>query len=442
MALSTQPYKGARDFYPEQKRLQTYMFTKIRQVVHQYGYEEYDAPILEPLELYLAKSGDEIVNEQTYTFTDRGGRQVVIRPEMTPTVSRMVAAKRQELGYPLRWFSIPNLWRYERPQRGRLREHWQLNVDIFGVANTQAELEVIMVADRIYRSFGATTDMYEIRINSRKFMDYVLSDYLGLDGAEAYSMAKLIDRMNKMERGVFLAQADLLFTPSIREAGALEKLVAVLDAKKFEQLPEVLQDHETVADIRATLVLLKDSGINNVRFDSTLMRGFDYYTDIVFEVFDLHPDNNRAMMGGGRYDGLIALFGVETLPTVGFGLGDVPLANFLEAHGLLPNLRVETDLYVVIVGDVQVPAQKIVAELRTMGLNVAVDLSGRKLGDQFKTAEKKSVQHALIIGAKELDDQQFKLKNLVTGTEETHGLARIVSIVKDHRKVDEFDEAD
>jgi histidyl-tRNA synthetase len=442
MALSTQPYKCARDFYPEQKRLQTYMFTKIRQVVHQYGYEEYDAPILEPLELYLAKSGDEIVNEQTYTFTDRGGRQVVIRPEMTPTVSRMVAAKRQELGYPLRWFSIPNLWRYERPQRGRLREHWQLNVDIFGVANTQAELEVIMVADRIYRSFGATTDMYEIRINSRKFMDYVLSDYLGLDGAEAYSMAKLIDRMNKMERGVFLAQADLLFTPSIREAGALEKLVAVLDAKKFEQLPEVLQDHETVADIRATLVLLKDSGINNVRFDSTLMRGFDYYTDIVFEVFDLHPDNNRAMMGGGRYDGLIALFGVETLPTVGFGLGDVPLANFLEAHGLLPNLRVETDLYVVIVGDVQVPAQKIVVELRTMGLNVAVDLSGRKLGDQFKTAEKKSVQHALIIGAKELDEQQFKLKNLVTGTEETHGLARIVSIVKDHRKVDEFDEAD
>jgi histidyl-tRNA synthetase len=248
--------------------------------------------------------------------------------------------------------------------------------------------------------------------------------------------------MNKMKRGVFLAQADLLFTPSIREAGALEKLVAVLDAKKFEQLPEVLQNHETVADIRATLVLLKDSGINNVRFDSTLMRGFDYYTDIVFEVFDLHPDNNRAMMGGGRYDGLIALFGVETLPTVGFGLGDVPLANFLEAHGLLPNLRVETDLYVVIVGDVQVPAQKIVVELRTMGLNVAVDLSGRKLGDQFKTAEKKSVQHALIIGAKELDDQQFKLKNLVTGTEETHGLARIVSIVKDHRKIDEFDEAD
>ena len=442
MALSTQPYKGARDFYPEQKRLQSFMFSKIRQVVHRYGYEEYDAPILEPLELYLAKTGDEIVNEQTYTFTDRGGRQVVIRPEMTPTVSRMVAAKRQELGYPLRWFSIPNLWRYERPQRGRLREHWQLNVDIFGVASTQAELEVILIADQIYQSFGATHDMYEIRLNSRKFMDFVLSEYLGLDGAQAYSMAKLIDRMNKMERGVFLAQADLLFTPSIREAGALERLVEVLDAKKFEQLPEILQSHATIANIRATLQLLEDNGVRNARFDSTLMRGFDYYTDIVFEVFDLHPDNNRAMMGGGRYDGLVALFGVDPVPTVGFGLGDVPLANFLEAHGLLPNLRVETDLYAVIVGDVQVAAQRTVSELRSMGLNVAIDLSGKKLGDQFKTAQKKSVQHVIIIGKNELAEQQFKLKNLLTGVEETHSLSRIVSIVKDHRKTDEFDEAE
>src|SRR6266496_1014307 len=147
MALSTQPYKGARDFYPEDKRFQKYMFAKLREVAERFGYEEYDAPILEPLELYAAKTGEEIVNEQTYTFEDRGGRQVAIRPEMTPTVSRMVAARRQELAYPLRWYSIPNLWRYERPQRGRLREHWQLNVDIFGVDDTRAELETIQVAD-------------------------------------------------------------------------------------------------------------------------------------------------------------------------------------------------------------------------------------------------------------------------------------------------------
>src|SRR4051812_20586936 len=166
MALSKQPYKGARDFYPPDKRLQKYMFGVWREVCEKFGYEEYDAPILEPLDIYLAKTGEEIVNEQTYTFKDRGGREVVIRPEMTPTVSRMVAAKRQELSYPLRWYSIPNLWRYERPQRGRLREHWQLNVDIFGVADYSAESEIITLVDTIFKSFGARHDMYEIRLNS------------------------------------------------------------------------------------------------------------------------------------------------------------------------------------------------------------------------------------------------------------------------------------
>jgi histidyl-tRNA synthetase len=178
MALSTQPYKGARDFYPEDKRLQKYMFGIMRKVVESFGYEEYDAPILEPLDVYLAKTGEEIVNEQTYAFTDRGGRQVAIRPEMTPTVSRMVAARRQELAYPLRWYSIPNLWRYERPQRGRLREHWQLNVDVFGIEGVQAEQEIIMLVDAMFKAFGATRDMYAIKLNSRKLTDYVLKDYL------------------------------------------------------------------------------------------------------------------------------------------------------------------------------------------------------------------------------------------------------------------------
>src|SRR5476651_1275980 len=172
MALSTKPYKGARDFYPADKRLQKYMFGVWRSVCERFGYEEYDAPILEPLEIYLAKTGEEIVKEQTYVFEDRGGRKVVIRPEMTPTVSRMVAGKRQQLAYPLRWYSIPNLWRYERPQRGRLREHWQLNVDIFGVAGVGAELELITLVDAMFKDFGARPEMYEIRLNHRGLVDY------------------------------------------------------------------------------------------------------------------------------------------------------------------------------------------------------------------------------------------------------------------------------
>lgn len=433
MALPTQPYKGARDFYPQDKRLQKYIFGKLREVVERFGYEEYDAPILEPLDIYLAKTGEEIVNEQTYTFTDRGGRQVVIRPEMTPTVSRMVAAKRQELPYPLRWYSIPNLWRYERPQRGRLREHWQLNVDLFGVAGSEAEYEIITLVDRIFKSFGAKPDMYDIQLNSRALMNEILHQYLGLDEVEAQSVAKLIDRMKKLERSSFIAQLDAICSPSERESGMVEKLLTILDAQKLTDLPVELQQHESAQTLQTMLSLLEDGGITNVRFDITLMRGFDYYTDIVFEISDTSPENNRSLMGGGRYDGLVGLFGVEPVPTIGFGLGDVSFQNFLETHHLLPMLKPEADLYAVLVGDVFKTAQKTIGELREMGLNVVVDLSGRKLGDQFKTAEKKGLSQVIIIGQSELDAQQYTLKNLQTGEEEKHSLQRIVSLVKDYR---------
>ena len=327
MALSTQPYKGARDFFPEDKRLQKALFSKLRQAVESFGYEEYDAPILEPLDIYLAKSGEEIVNEQTYTFTDRGGREVVIRPEMTPTVSRMVAARRQELGYPLRWYSIPNLWRYERPQRGRLREHWQLNVDLFGVADSAAELEMIQIVEAIYKNYGATSDMYVIQLNSRALIDDLLLKYLALDDTQAHAIGKLIDRMHKLPRDEFIAKVDAVLTAEQRAAGAVEKLLSVLDCQAIKDLPAALRSTPAVTELETVITTLQASGITNVRYDATLMRGFDYYTGIVFEVSNTHPDNNRSMMGGGRYDGLVGLFGVEPVPTVGFGLGDATLCN-------------------------------------------------------------------------------------------------------------------
>jgi len=436
MALSTQPYKGARDFYPEDKRLQKYIFSILRKTVEQFGYEEYDAPIVEPLELYLAKTGDEIVNEQTYAFEDRGGRKVTLRPEMTPTVSRMVAAKRQELAYPVRWYSIPNLWRYERPQRGRLREHWQLNVDLFGIADTSAEYEMIMLLDAIMKAYGAKHDMYQIKLNDRQFMDYVLGSYLGLDQVQAQSIGKLIDKMHKIDRAAFIAQAEAICSPSQRAAGIVEKLLDVLDVKRFTALPAELQNHESVVQLKSMMESLEENGLNNVVFDPTLMRGFDYYTGIVFEVFDTNPENNRSMFGGGRYDGLIGLFGVEPVPTVGFGMGDVTLANFLETHGLLPKLQPETDVYIVLIGDVLQAAQKPIAELRAGGLNVAVDISGRKADKQIKTADKKGIHYIITIGEQELDSEQYPLKNLLTGKEEKHSLARIISTVEDYRQHD------
>ena len=433
MALQTQPYKGARDFYPEDKRVQKYIFGKLRSVVEKFGYEEYDAPILESLDMYLAKTGEEIVNEQVYSFEDRGGRKVAIRPEMTPTVSRMVAARRQELAYPLRWYSIPNLWRYERPQRGRLREHWQLNVDIFGVADSSAELEIISVADAIFKAFGAKRDAYTIRINSRTLVDYLLKDYLGLDGPTAEAVSKLVDKMHKMERTEFVTKLDIVCTPSQRENGIVEKLLDILGAKSLSDLPSDVHEHDSFKGLQKLLAGLQDAGVTNAEFNVTIMRGFDYYTDVVFEVYDNNPENNRSMMGGGRYDGLVGLFGVDPVPTVGFGLGDVTLQNFLEGHRLLPVISTETDLYVAAVGEVFAEAQKPVTQLRSMGLNIALGVAGKKLGDQLKTAEKKGIQYVLIIGENELKEKQYTLKNLHTGEEEKHSLERIVSLLKDKR---------
>jgi histidyl-tRNA synthetase len=433
MALSTQPYKGARDFYPEDKRLQNYMFGVIRRAVEKFGYEEYDAPILEPLELYLAKTGEEIVNEQTYAFEDRGGRQVAIRPEMTPTVSRLVAAKRQDLAYPVRLYNIGGRWRYERPQRGRYREFYQLDVDIFGVDTVAAEHEVMLVADSVLRAFGAKRTMYTIHINSRKLTDFVLRAYLDCNEVQAHSFSKLIDRMHKIEHAEFLAQADALFSPSQREAGAVDKLLSVLKAKKIDALPDALQTHAAVRELKNVLQLLQNSGVTNAKFDPTVMRGFDYYTDVVFEVFDTNPENNRSMFGGGRYDGLVGLFGVEPVPTVGFAMGDITLMNFLESHDLLPDLPPETDVYAIFIGSVWERAQHVVAQLREEGLNVAVDLSNRKLGQQIKTADKKGIHYVVLIGEKELAEDRFVLRHLGTSTEERHSVARIVSIVRDYR---------
>lgn len=434
MSLSTQPYKGARDFYPEDKRLQKWMFVKWREVVERFGYEEYDAPILESTELYATKTSEEIVSEQTYSFTDRGGRDVTIRTEMTPSVSRMVAARRQELAYPARLYSIPNLWRYERPQRGRLREFWQLNVDMFGVDSIAADFEMLQISTSIMKAFGAKPAMYVIKLNSRKLMNYILDDYLALDDVQTETLIRLIDKMHKMDKSEFAAKLDAILSPSQRENGTEERIVNILGIKSLEELPDDIKPNPSVDDLRQLLDMAQESGITNIEFDITLMRGFDYYTDIVFEVFDTNPDNNRSMFGGGRYDGLVGLFGVEPVATVGFGMGDATLYNFLLLHELMPKPRVETDVYVVLIGDIYRQSVKVTNLLREMEVNVAIDVSGRKMDKQIKAAAKKGVRYVLFVGEQELESGQYKLKDLQTGEEQIHSLERLASMVKDYRR--------
>lgn len=429
--MVTQGYKGTRDFYPEDKRLQKWMFSKIRSAVEKFGYEEYDAPVIESTEIYNLKGSAEIVNEQSYTFIDRGGRSVTLRTEMTPSVSRMVAAKRQHLVYPLRWYSIPNLWRYERPQKGRLREFWQLNVDLFGIDSEDADVEIIQVADAVLKEFGAKKSMYQINISSRKFIDNLLLDYLKLSKVQADTIRRIIDKKNKMSADEFSANIEAILTPSQREGGINDKLLSVLDEKDLRKLPESIIKNDGLLKIISVLGKLNSYGITNVIFDPTLVRGFDYYNDLIFEIFDTNPQNSRAMYGGGRYDGLVELFGVERVSTVGFGMGDVTLENFLKDNELIPKLYTSTELCVILAGKLNlIDVVKQINMLREEGVNTVVDASDKKLSKKLEIASKKQIPFSLIIGEEELKNDQYLLKDMFKKTENNHSLERIISIIK------------
>lgn len=419
--LSTQPYKGTRDFYPEDMRLQSYIFNVWRNVVERFGYEEMMAPLLELTDLYRAKTGEEIVNEQAYNFTDRGGREVTIRPEMTPSVARMVAARNQELTYPLRWYSIANFLRYERPQRGRLREHWQLNTDIFGVKGIEAEAEIIRVADSILRAFGADDSVFSIRLNSRQLMSLLLGEHLKLDVEDARRVSKLIDRKDKMSEAAFFTQVNSVLK------GDTDKLLNLLSIDSITNLPTAVIESGTVEELRQLFDRLESYGIKNVQFDMTLMRGFDYYTGVIFELFDTSPENRRALFGGGRYDELTSVFRGPSVPAVGFGMGDVTIRDFLTTHELLPQLNSSTQVYVVIVGDQLTAAQELASKLRQSGIKVAVDLSAKKPEAAIKAAVKTQIPYMVFVGDAEVKSQKYQLKNLANEQEAALTVAEIIA---------------
>lgn len=432
--LSTAPYKGTKDHYPSDKRIQNYIFATWSRVVEQYGYEEYGTPTLEPLEIYTAKSGQELASEQTYAFTDRGDRVVAIRPEMTPSISRMVAARRQELGYPARLYSIANFMRYERPQRGREREFWQLNADIFGVDSIQAEAEIVTMAYELVMAFGAKADMFTIYINNRDLINDIMTEYLGLDPVAAQLMIKLFDRRSKITPEQFTEQAVEIFGEERADVG-ISKLSKLVAAKTVNELPAELKDNPSINSLKELFDILKNNGVKNVEFAVTLMRGLDYYTGTVFEVFDNHPDNNRSMFGGGRYDGLVGMFGVEPISTVGMAPGATMFHHFLDVHGLIPELHSTTHVGIVTVGDVHNQAHRVAKELRSEGVNVEIDLTGRKFEKQAKAIEKRNVPFMLVVGEREVKEHIYSLKQLSTGKDMKLSIERVIAEVKDYRKV-------
>lgn len=430
--LSSASYKGTRDFYPEDKRIQNYIFSVWRQVSQRYGYEEYGTPLLEPLEVYAAKSGQELASEQTYTFVDRGDRTVAIRPEMTPSISRMVAARRQELAYPARLYSIANFMRYERPQRGREREFWQLNVDIFGAEGVAPEVEIIAMGVEYLRAFGARDEMYAIKINNRAVITILMRDYLGLDAIQAQLMIKLFDRKDKISPEEFRDQAMEIIGNDAPKR--LKQISELLTTKTIADLPAALRDHEAMQAVHQLFRTLERQGIKNVVFDITLMRGLDYYTGTVFEFFDTDPENRRSLFGGGRYDGLVGLFGAEPLSAVGMAPGYTMTELFLRSHNLLPKLDSTTDIYIVVLSDAFDGAEKLAARLREENINVELDSTGRKLDKQLKTALKKQIPYIVFVGTDELKSDIYPLKTVASAEEEKASVERIITKVSAHRR--------
>jgi len=405
--LSTKPYKGVRDFYPQDWMFQKWMFWKMKEVCERFGYENYNASPLEPTELYEAKSGQEIVGNETYNMIDRGDRKVTIRPEMTPTVARMVADQMRELPKPIRWYSIPNLFRYERPQRGRLREHYQLNVDIFGTDSIYADVEVIQMGYEIMKNFGAQDNQFVININNRKIIQSLFETYLS-DDSDIYAVSKIIDKKKKLSEEEFASSLEKYLGGNT--ADFITKL-SVSSLNEIDFMPA-----EELEKTRQLIKKLQGSGITNVSFDLTLMRGFDYYTDIVFEFFDTHPENNRSLFGGGRYDDLLDIFGMEKIPAIGFGMGDVTARDFLETHGLMPDLASHTHLVIAAQDEDSLPlVQEVATELRDSGINVEIDFTFRKFEKVLAAADKKRVPFFIAVGKNEVTSKMYQVKDLTTG---------------------------
>ena len=400
--IETTPYKGVRDFYPEDMAIEKYIFEIWRKTAESFGYVEYGASILEPTELYKAKSGEEIVNDQTYSFKDRGDREVNLRPEMTPTVARMVAGKRRELKFPLRWYSIPNLFRYERPQRGRLREHFQLNCDIFGVDGIEAEVEMLSLSYQIMKNFGLKDEQFEIKINSRGLLIETLAKQ-GIPLEKITDVIRLIDKKNKLKD--------------------FDEQYKTLTGKDFN----LTLSANTKID--SLISRLADKGIQIV-FDPALARGFDYYTDIVFEIYDKNPANPRALFGGGRYDNLLDIFGEEKIPAVGFGMGDVTIRDVLETYNLLPKYKATTQVAILpFTPNFNDEAEKIASEFRNNNINVAVDYSDKKIGDRISKADKENIFYVLVVGEEETKSKKYKLKQLATKEETEINFADIRKMV-------------
>lgn len=419
MSSKIQTVKGTREFYPEEMALRNFIYEKIRMASQSFGYQEYDGPFIETIDLYAAKSGEELVKKQSFTFQDRGGDFVTLRPELTPSLARMIAAKQGELIFPARWWSFGPFWRYEQPQKGRTREFFQWNLDMLGVNSPEADAELIAVAATFLRAVGLSSDMAVIYVNNRRLMDSEF-DSLGVPAEKRMDVSNLVDRRSKMESEKWDAYAlDLGLSQTQLEG--LKNILANFDLwKNSDELVRMFSALEAL-------------GVKEyVKFDPNIMRGLLYYTGTVFEAFDTSGSVKRAILGGGRYDNLLADVGGQPLSGVGFAMGDVVMGIVLKEKGLLPEFIPSPAPVLVTVFDESLlrASYTIAAELRAAGLNVLCYPEPAKLQKQFKFADKMKARVVITAGPDEIANNRVAIKNLINGEQTEVAREAVVEFIQ------------
>ena len=411
----TQGVRGTRDFYPDDMRLRNWLFERFHSAAHSHGFEEYDAPVLESEELYTRKAGEEIVG-QLYNFEDKGGRRVALRPEMTPSLARMVMARAGGLALPIKWYSIPQCWRYERTQRGRGREHYQWNVDIWGMNGVEADAELLSVLVQFFNSVGLKSEDLVIRISSRKVLEEVLGS-LAIEGEIFAQTCVVVDKMDKLPEDVIQAQLSDLGLSS----DSITTILSVLGITDLDSLSSALNsDSEALIELQSLFSLCESYGISDwVSFDASVVRGLAYYTGPVFEAHD-RAGNLRAICGGGRYDKLIGTLGGNDLPATGFGFGDMVVMELLADKGLLPELSNGVDDVVFGMGtELRGAAMQVAAKLRSAGRTVDLVLEDKKMKWVFKHAERCGTTRLVMVMPDEWAEGKVRIKNLDSGEEST-----------------------
>ncbi len=409
----SQGVRGTRDFYPEDMRLRNWLFDNFINASLLHGFEEYDAPVLEYEELYTRKQGEEIT-QQLYSFQDKGNRKVALRPEMTPSLARMVMARAGGLSMPIKWFSIPQCWRYERTQRGRGREHYQWNVDIWGTTEISADAELISVLVTFFEGIGLTAKDIVIRVSSRKVLEEVLGS-LGLKGDICAQTCIIVDKMDKLSSDVIEDQ--------LSDLGHDSKVVTiiqeVLGIKDMKSLQKALKDESVaVSELNLLFDAIDSYGISEwVEFDASVVRGLAYYTGAVFEAHD-RTGEFRAICGGGRYDKLLSTLGGKDLPATGFGFGDMVIMELLAEKDLIPELVSDIDDIVIpLNSDLRNAAVMVAASLRNSGRTVDLVLEDKKMKWAFKHAERIGAARLVLLAPDEWSRKMVKIKNLDTGEE-------------------------